>query len=160
MSDVFLVNLCSLCDTFMLKECFINAFYDEFCLWSDFQVFKIFRVFILDRQEYFDLIGCKIISCAIPTTIFFFWEGVLIGCKIISWAIPTTISFFFFLGGGRVKVQTEAIKRKNIDKNLHIFFYFSFRRTKLLLSFLPNTFERLSCPFSKQGIWCIKRYWL
>ena len=72
MSDVFLVNLCSLCDTFMLKECFINAFYDEFCLWSDFQVFKIFRVFILDRQEYFDLIGCKIISCAIPTTIFFF----------------------------------------------------------------------------------------
>ena len=136
MSDVFLVNLCSLCDTFMLKECFINAFYDEFCLWSDFQVFKIFRVFILDRQEYFDLIGCKIISCAIPTTIFFFWEGVLI------------------------EVQTEAIKRKNIDKNLHIFFYFSFRLTKLLLSFLPNTFERLSCPFSKQGIWCIKRYWL
>ena len=153
MSDVFLVNLCSLCDTFMLKESFINAFYDEFCLWSDFQVFKIFRVFILDRQEYFDLIGCKIISCAIPTTIFFFWEGVLIGCKIISWAIPTTISFFFFfLGGG--------LKRKNIDKNLHIFFYFSFRLTKLLLSFLPNTFERLSCPFSKQGIWCIKRYWL
>ena len=158
MSDVFLVNLCSLCDTFMLKECFINAFYDEFCLWSDFQVFKIFRVFILDRQEYFDLIGCKIISCAIPTTIFFFGRECWLVVKLFLGLFQLPFLFFFFWGG--VKVQTEAIKRKNIDKNLHIFFYFSFRLTKLLLSFLPNTFERLSCPFSKQGIWCIKRYWL
>ena len=31
MPDFVLVNLCSLCNAFMLKICFINAFYDEFC---------------------------------------------------------------------------------------------------------------------------------
>ena len=42
MPDVFLADLCSLCNAFMLKVCFINVFYDEFCAWSDFRIFRIF----------------------------------------------------------------------------------------------------------------------
>ena len=54
MCDVFLANLCSLCNTFMLKICFINAFYDECFAWTDFAF-----LFPTDGKT---LSGCKIIS--------------------------------------------------------------------------------------------------
>ena len=73
MPDFVLANLCSLCNAFMLKICFINAFYDEFCAWSDFKIFRIFRVFVLDwvaLSGWKTLSDCNIISSAISTSIF------------------------------------------------------------------------------------------
>ena len=53
MPDVFLANLCSLRNAFMLKKCFINAFYDEFCAWSDLGIFRIFKAFVPDLRKDF-----------------------------------------------------------------------------------------------------------
>ena len=118
--------------------------FSEFLFWTDrnILIWLVVKLFLVLFQLPF----------------FFFGRECWLVVKLFLGLFQLPFLFFFFWGG--VKVQTEAIKRKNIDKNLHIFFYFSFRLTKLLLSFLPNTFERLNCPFSKQGIWCIKRYWL
>ena len=120
--------------------------FSEFLFWTDrnILIWLVVKLFLVLFQLPF----------------FFFGRECWLVVKLFLGLFQLPFLFFFFFGGGGFKVQTEAIKRKNIDKNLHIFFYFSFRLTKLLLSFLPNTFERLSCPFSKQGIWCIKRYWL
>ena len=120
--------------------------FSEFLFWTDrnILIWLVVKLFLVLFQLPF----------------FFFGRECWLVVKLFLGLFQLPFLFFFWGGGGGVKVQTEAIKRKNIDKNLHIFFYFSFRLTKLLLSFLPNTFERLSCPFSKQGIWCIKRYWL
>lgn len=52
----------------------INAFYDEFCDWHDFGVFRIFRVFAPDEKS---------LCFRVFVPDFVLDEKTLIGCKII-----------------------------------------------------------------------------
>ena len=132
MPDFVLVNLCSLCNAFMLKICFINAFYDEFCAWSDFKIFRIFRVFVLD------------------------WVA-LSDCNIISSAISTSIFVRFCESQYQQYIEKVLAEMSAYFKLNHKVY---FCQTDRNLGTIPSEkFERLSCPFSKQGILWIKKHW-
>ena len=129
---VFLANLCSLCNAFKLK-----MFYK--CL----LLLNFVVGVILGFLEFLFQPGGKTLTSS--------------GCKIISIVISTT-TFVEFQSSNISNRQKKVLIEMSAYFKLNHMVYFCSGLTEILELFLPEKSERLSCPFSKQGIMCIKMH--